>query len=69
MSDFLVELGKWLIAEFVPKTDSQVQKLLKSREDIFIEYQGEAFERIHAKRYIICKSWQIRTSGSWLYLM
>jgi hypothetical protein len=25
LSDFLAELGKWLIVEFVPKTDSQVQ--------------------------------------------
>jgi len=69
LSDFLAELGKWLIVEFVPKADSQVQKLLKSREDIFIEYQREAFERILAKRYIIRKSWQIRTSERWLYLM
>jgi len=69
LSDFLAELGKWLIVEFVPKADSQVQKLLKSREDIFIEYQREAFERILAKRYIIRKSCQIRTSERWLYLM
>jgi len=25
LSDFLAELGKWLIVEFVPKADSQVQ--------------------------------------------
>ena len=69
LSDFLAELGMWLIVEFVPKADSQVQKLLKNREDIFIEYQREAFERIPAKRYIIRKSCQIRTSERWLYLM
>jgi len=69
LSDILAELGKWLIVEFVPKADSQVQKLLKNREEIFIEYQREAFERILAKRYIIRKSCQIRTSERWLYLM
>jgi 2-polyprenyl-3-methyl-5-hydroxy-6-metoxy-1,4-benzoquinol methylase len=69
LSDFLSELGKWLIVEFVPKSDSQVQRLLKSREDIFIEYQREVFEQIFTKRYIIRKSCQISTSERWLYLM
>jgi ribosomal protein L11 methylase PrmA len=37
-------LGKWLIVEFVPKSDSQVKRLLASREDIFDGYHLAGFE-------------------------
>lgn len=36
-------LGKNLIIEFVPKEDSQVKKLLASRQDIFKDYSSEGF--------------------------
>ena len=43
-------LGKYLILEFVPKEDSQVKRLLRSRDDIFDQYtlQGciDAFESL-----------------------
>jgi len=42
---FLSELSENLIIEFVPKSDSQVKKLLESRMDIFGEYHEEAFIR------------------------
>jgi len=32
-----------LIIEFVPKEDSQVQRLLSSRQDIFTDYTEEGF--------------------------
>jgi hypothetical protein len=31
-------LGNYLILEFVPKEDSQVKRLLRSRDDIFDNY-------------------------------
>ncbi len=37
-------MGKWLIIEFVPKNDSQVQRLLSSRLDIFDHYTPDGFE-------------------------
>jgi hypothetical protein len=33
-----------LIIEFVPKSDSQVRRLLQTREDVFPGYTREAFE-------------------------
>lgn len=39
-------LGKQLVIEFVPKDDSQVQKLLASREDIFDAYTETEFEKV-----------------------
>lgn len=38
---FFAELGHSLILEFVPKEDSQVRRLLATREDIFSEYDLE----------------------------
>jgi hypothetical protein len=35
LAEFFRSLGHWLIIEFVPKDDSQVQILLASRQDIF----------------------------------
>jgi ribosomal protein L11 methylase PrmA len=40
---FLSELSENLVIEFVPKSDSQVKKLLESRRDIFGDYNEEAF--------------------------
>jgi hypothetical protein len=38
LARFLADIGKYVILEFVPKTDSQVKKLLASREDVFTGY-------------------------------
>ncbi|MFH1524179.1 MAG: class I SAM-dependent methyltransferase, partial [Chloroflexota bacterium] len=45
VAEFFAKCGKWLIVEFVPKSDSQVQKLLRSRKDIFGEYTRAGFEK------------------------
>jgi len=69
LADFFSDTGKWLIIEFVPKSDSQVKKLLSSREDIFDEYTLEDFERIFATRFNIQKKVKINESERHLYLM
>jgi ribosomal protein L11 methylase PrmA len=45
VASFLADLGRWAIIEFVPKSDSQVRRLLAAREDIFSDYTVEGFER------------------------
>ena len=40
---FLCELSENLVIEFVPKSDTQVKKLLESRNDIFDDYNEESF--------------------------
>jgi len=69
VADYLAGLGKWLVIEFVPKSDSQVQKLLVSREDIFPSYTREGFESAFAQRFTIRESVQVRESDRVLYLM
>ncbi|MBU1670109.1 MAG: SAM-dependent methyltransferase [Actinobacteria bacterium] len=43
IASFLADLGEWLIIEFVPKSDSQVARLLSVREDIFSGYTVVGF--------------------------
>ena len=43
ISKTLAGMGKNLIIEFVPKQDSQVKRLLSSREDIFSDYHQQGF--------------------------
>ncbi|HZZ30287.1 MAG TPA: hypothetical protein VFE46_19975 [Pirellulales bacterium] len=47
---YLAALTKSLILEWVPKEDSQVQRLLASREDIFPDYSQRHFEDVF-RRY------------------
>jgi hypothetical protein len=69
VADFFANLGKWLVIEFVPKPDSQVQKLLVSREDIFPTYTREGFEAAFRQRFKICESVNVREAERLLYLM
>ena len=55
--------------EFVPKSDSQVQKLLASREDIFPHYTREGFEAAFRDVFNIRAAVDVRESERVLYLM
>jgi len=63
------EMGRWLIIEFVPKSDSQVEILLASREDIFPNYTQEGFEHAFGDYYTIHATEPIQKSERVLYLM
>jgi hypothetical protein len=69
LADFFRGVGRKLVIEFIPKTDSQVQKLLLSREDIFAEYNLGQFEAAFARRFRILEKAQVRESERMLYLM
>ena len=55
--------------EFVPKSDSQVQKLLVSREDIFPNYTREGFEAAFKQKFKIREAVSVQESERVLYLM
>ncbi|MEX0621780.1 MAG: SAM-dependent methyltransferase [Candidatus Woykebacteria bacterium] len=69
LAPFFRKLCKSLIIEFVPKEDSQVQKLLASREDIFPDYKKEKFEEEFRNYFTIKKTAAIKDSKRTLYLM
>jgi hypothetical protein len=62
-------LGRHLIIEFVPKTDSQTQRLLVSREDIFPDYSRAAFEHTFSRYFKTIRSNQLGATDRWIYSM
>jgi len=69
VADYCASLGSVLIIEFVPKSDSQVQRLLATREDIFDDYTPEGFEKAFGARYEITAKRPVEGSERLLYLM
>lgn len=66
---FLRDAGEWLIVEFVPKHDTQVQKMLALREDIFLDYTQERFEAAFREHYEILDQKKVVDSDRRIYLM
>jgi hypothetical protein len=69
IAEYFSRLCKWLIIEFVPKNDSQVQRLLATREDIFPDYVQTAFEKEFSQYFHLRQSTKITDSERTLYLM
>jgi len=66
---YFARLGRSLIIEFVPKSDSQVKRLLVSRADVFPTYTKEGFEQAFSRHYSIQAAARIEDSERWLYRM
>ncbi len=62
-------LGRHVIVEFVPKSDSRMKRLLKTREDIFPNYHEAAFEKEFSKHFVILEKRSILNSERTLYRM
>ncbi|MBA3346659.1 MAG: class I SAM-dependent methyltransferase [Gemmatimonadales bacterium] len=69
IASFLSRLGRSLLIEFVPKSDSQVQRLLQSRPDIFPGYSREGFEAAFRRHFRIEAARPVAESERTLYLM
>ncbi|MBG0785918.1 MAG: SAM-dependent methyltransferase [Anaerolineaceae bacterium] len=69
LAQFLNDICEYLVIEFVPKSDSQVQRLLRSREDIFDRYTVSGFEADFRNYFEIMEQTQVPGSERILYLM
>jgi len=68
IAEFFQKICTWLIVEFVPKQDSQVQKLLSSRKDIFPDYTEEGLEKAMQAEFKMIRKEAIIGSERTLYL-
>jgi ribosomal protein L11 methylase PrmA len=68
-AEYLSRLGNYLILEFVPKGDSQVDILLQTREDIFNQYDQKNFEKFFGEYFEILSKDDIVGSSRTLYLL
>ncbi len=66
---FFSELTPSLIIEFVPKSDSQVRRMLASREDIFADYDKPGFERAFGRHFEFDETVSVKDTDRVLYSM
>ena len=69
LADFFAGLCRWLVIEWVPKSDSQVQKLLRSRKDIFDGYTREGFESAFGAHFHLRDAVDVDQSERRMYLL
>jgi ribosomal protein L11 methylase PrmA len=69
IAEFFSTICESLILEFVPKSDSQVIRLLSTREDIFSDYNEAGFEAAFGQYFTIQTSQKIVGSERTLYLL
>jgi len=69
IAELFHRMCSWLVIEFVPKSDSQVTRLLATREDIFPDYRQEVFEEQFKCYFEIRSSARVECSERTIYLM
>jgi ribosomal protein L11 methylase PrmA len=69
LAQFFQGRCQYLIIEFIPKSDSQVKKLLSTREDVFDYYTQENFEHCFSSHFNLERKNRIKNSERVLYLM
>jgi hypothetical protein len=68
VAEYFARFAPYLIIEFVPKEDSQVQKLLATRKDIFPRYTQAEFEKDFTTTYALVDKARIAGTKRTLYL-
>lgn len=69
IAKFFADCGSYLIVEFVDKPDSQVQRMLASRDDIFEQYHPVGFESAFALFFDTVVKTAIKETHRTIYLM
>ncbi len=69
IAEFFSRIARALVIEFVPKSDSQLQRMLATRVDIFSEYTREDFEAAFDTWFTIEATYPVRDAERTVYLM
>jgi hypothetical protein len=69
LAPYFADRGEYLIIEFVPKSDSQVERLLLNRKDVFGDYSEESFRATFAAYFDTLDERPVRSSQRRLFLM
>lgn len=69
IAQLFAQISRWLVIEFVPKTDSQVERLLATRQDVFPHYTAEGFEQAFSRYFEITRKSEVHESERTMYLM
>jgi ribosomal protein L11 methylase PrmA len=69
IAEFFDQIGRWLVVEFVPKTDPLASRLLAGRDELFTEYDQANFEQVFQEFFDIVRSKSVVDSQRTIYLM
>jgi len=69
LARFFAAVGEFLIIEFVPKEDSQVRRLLATREDVFPGYHLDGFRTAFTSEFETLREEPIAGTARVLFLM
>ncbi len=69
VAEFLSRLANWLLIEWVPKEDSQAQRMIGDRHDQFIDYGQPQFEAAFRRRFRKVRTEPIEGTQRTLYLL
>lgn len=69
ISEFMAQCARHLIIEFVPKEDSQIQRMLSTRKDVFDGYSEVGFESAFDAHWILLNKERIEGTARTLYLL
>jgi ribosomal protein L11 methylase PrmA len=69
LAGFFAKAGRWLVVEFVPKSDPMARRLLAGREDIFPDYHRAGFEEAFWLQFRIHRAEPISDGERVLYLL
>jgi ribosomal protein L11 methylase PrmA len=69
LAAFFGRIARFLVVEFVPKDDSQVQRLLATRPDIFPDYTTDGFEAAFAAHFTVIAREPVPGTVRTLYAM
>lgn len=69
IASLFANMCKFLIIEFVPKRDSQVQRLLATRQDVFPDYNEAGFEQAFGRYFTLVQKNAVNDTERTLYLM
>ncbi len=69
LARFFSSIGPKLIVEFVPKSDSQVMRMLSSRKDVFDSYTKKGFEQAFSNYFRVKGEWHVADSERHIFSM
>lgn len=67
--DLLARAGRRAVVEWVPRDDEKVQRLLRTRDDVFPDYTADVFEAAIARRFTVAQRQPLSGTGRILYLV
>ena len=69
IAEMFSRVGRSLVIEFIPRGDSQIDKLLSTRNDVFVDYHEDRFRDAFSLYFNIVEAQQIPGTKRTLYAM